>query len=46
MNSLYFCIIDGNTRNALASLHRCIPQLRETAEMKSKTIHFTNGCAK
>jgi len=43
MNSIYFCIMDGDTRNALASLHGCMSQLRETVEMKSKNTHFWNG---
>jgi hypothetical protein len=33
----------ADTRNPLASLYRCMPQLRETAEMKSKNVHFWNG---
>ncbi len=46
MNSIYFWMMDGEKRKALALLQVSQTQLLEHAEIESKIIHFANGCAK
>jgi len=45
MNGVCFCMVDGETREMLfISLHLLSHSSKKIEEIKSKPIHFANGC--